>query len=129
MAAKRRANSAGVRCSSALWGRSSLWLTAPRFDLSLRVFEIDKRFFVEALVAELAVEALDEAVLLRLAGMDEIQMHAVAVRPGIKLSAGKFGAIVGGEGRGAKRFCKIPRVSKSSRFRTMSIKAPSLSPA
>lgn len=47
----------------------------------LGIGEIGKPVLVQALVPKLAVEALHEAVLDRLARPDEIQPNAAAVRP------------------------------------------------
>jgi hypothetical protein len=49
---------------------------------------------VEALITEFAVEALNEAVLEGLPGTDEIEFHAVLVRPGVQRPARKLGAVV-----------------------------------
>ena len=38
---------------------------------------------IEAFVAQTAVEALDETVLHRLAGLDELKFHAYALAPSI----------------------------------------------
>jgi len=43
---------------------------APGFDLLLRVVQAHEHVFVKAFVAELAVEALDVAVLVRLPGLN-----------------------------------------------------------
>ena len=91
---------------------------APRFDLCLRVVEIDKPFFVQALVAELAVEALDETVFHGLAGANEVEVHAVTVRPGIKLAAGEFWTVVGREGgRQSGRGCEPVELARDPRGR------------
>src|SRR5690606_20208005 len=50
---------------------------------------------VEALVAELAVEALDVAVLHRAARLDQQVFDAVALRPGDKDPAGELRTVVG----------------------------------
>jgi hypothetical protein len=49
---------------------------------------------VEAFLAEAAVEALDRAVLNRLARVDEEQPHAVLVSPAIEVAAAKFRPVV-----------------------------------
>src|SRR5215213_7035953 len=49
---------------------------------------------VEAFLAEAAVEALDRAVLHRLARVDEEQLHAVLVSPAIEVAAAKFRPVV-----------------------------------
>ena len=51
--------------------------------------------FVEALVAELAVEAFDVSVLGRCARLDQDVFEAVPLRPGNEGAAGELRAIVG----------------------------------
>jgi len=58
----------------------------PLFDLDDRV--VREPVLVQALVAERAIEALTEAVLHRLPGIDEVELHAV-----IPLSAGNRSVI------------------------------------
>ena len=54
---------------------------------------------VQALVAELAVEALDVAVLHGPPGLDQDMADTVLVRPGHEGSAGEFRAVVGANGQ------------------------------
>jgi hypothetical protein len=51
--------------------------------------------FVQALVAELAVEAPHVCVLCRLACLDQPQRHAVAVGPAVERVGGELRALVG----------------------------------
>jgi hypothetical protein len=48
----------------------------PSLDCGRRIVEVDKPRLAEALVAELAIEALDAAVLHRPAGIDEVEVDA-----------------------------------------------------
>lgn len=59
------------------------------------VLEVDKLVFVEALVAELAVEAFDVTVLGRLARGDEAMRYLALVGPTFQRQAGKLGSVVG----------------------------------
>lgn len=56
-------------------------LVAPGFDDSPGIVETQEPVFVQALVAELAIPALDVRVLVRLARPDEGEPHVVAVSP------------------------------------------------
>jgi hypothetical protein len=49
---------------------------------------------VQAFFAQRAVQALDERVLGRLAGIDEVERHAVAVRPAMKRLARELRPVV-----------------------------------
>ena len=55
---------------------------------------------VEALITELAVEALDVAVLRRTARLDQDVFDAMPLRPGDERAAGELGAIVRAHGWG-----------------------------
>lgn len=50
---------------------------------------------IQTIVAERTVEAFDECVLLRFAGLNEIELDVATVGPGIKGPAGELGAVVG----------------------------------
>ena len=50
---------------------------------------------VQALVAELAVEALDVSVLCRLAWFDQLVIDAVLLRPSDECAAGELQSVVG----------------------------------
>lgn len=78
---------------------------SPELDLLLCVSQIDKPIRLEAFAAKLAVEALDVPVLGRLAGSDEVQLHAPLEGPSIKslrdelrsvVDANAFGVTAGG---------------------------------
>jgi len=55
--------------------------------------------FVEVLIAELAVEALDVAVLHRPPGLDQDVADAARLRPGHEDPAGEFRAVIGAYGQ------------------------------
>ena len=61
----------------------------PDLDFSPSVSQIGKPVGIQAFVAELAIEAFDEAVLDRLARADEVELDAAPVGPGIQRSAGE----------------------------------------
>ena len=48
---------------------------------------------IQAAVAELTVEAFDEGVLCRLAGLDKVQLRAGLLRPRIQLASATDGLI------------------------------------
>ena len=54
----------------------------PFFDDLARLVEVGEQVFVEALVAQAAVEALDEAILHRFARRDVVPFDAALVLPG-----------------------------------------------
>ena len=62
-------------------GSRQIVVQAPLFDDLPRVAEAAEPVLVEALVAQAAVEALDEGVLHRLARRDEAQAYAALVGP------------------------------------------------
>ena len=74
-------------------------IAAPGRDDRLGVLERREPVFVEAFVAELAVEALDVGVLGRLAGLDQQQLYAVGLRPLVQRSAGELRPLVGADRR------------------------------
>jgi len=57
--------------------------------------EIAEVVIVQALVTELAIEALDVGVLRRLASCDELQIYRFAVGPAIQRAAGELWPLVG----------------------------------
>src|SRR5579863_4641494 len=63
--------------------------------LFLGVFEVDKLLFVQALIAELSVKALDVAVLGGFPWGDEAVLDLVIVRPALERQARKLRAVVG----------------------------------
>ena len=78
---------------------------APGFDLDLRIDHAHKPMFVEAFVAELAVEAFDVRVLNRPAGSNEAQRDAGGVGPRVERAARKLRPIVRAPG------ARMPRTS------------------
>ena len=66
----------------------------PGLDDLAGILEIEEPVFVEAFIAELAVEAFDESVLGRLAGFDEVKAHAVAPGPFVERLANHLRAVV-----------------------------------
>ena len=60
--------------------------------------EAVEHFFIEAFIAQLAVEALREAVLLWCAGRDVVPGDAGLVLPFQNGAAGQLGAVVGDDG-------------------------------
>jgi hypothetical protein len=66
----------------------------PVFDGPLRVGQAEEPVLVEALVAQLAIEALDETVLLGLTGIDELQLDAGLVSPLVERPARQLRAPV-----------------------------------
>ena len=65
-----------------------------RLDLLPRVVEADEPVFVQALVPELPVEALDVRVLDRLPRPDEVESDAALERPAVHDAARELGAVV-----------------------------------
>ena len=84
----------GVRSPSEPCGRSALVVLPPIFNDSPGMGEIREPVFVETFVAKRAVEALNEGVLRRLAGLDELQRDAVVVGPGIKGATDELGSVI-----------------------------------
>lgn len=66
----------------------------PGFDEKLGISEARKPVDVESLIAEAAIEALDEGGLDRLAGLDEWPLDPVLVGPVIEDAAGQFGSVI-----------------------------------
>jgi hypothetical protein len=69
-------------------------VNAPRFDLQLRVGQDDKPVVVQALLATLAVEALDERVLDQFAGANETERHVRRIGPCLQPATGKLGPVI-----------------------------------
>ncbi len=69
-------------------------LPPPLFDFGFCVLHVEKPVQVEALASESAVERLDESVLSRLAGLDEVQANAVPAGPAVELSASELRAVI-----------------------------------
>ena len=64
------------------------------------IVEREEHFHVQTLIPEPSIEALDEAVLDRLAWPNNIQLYPVAVSPGVHDATGKLTPIAHGEGPG-----------------------------
>ena len=72
-------------------------VTPPVGDDVAGLGERDEPMLVEALVAELAVEAFDVAVLRRAARFDQDVLDAVLLRPGDEGAAGELRPVVPSE--------------------------------
>lgn len=66
----------------------------PGRDLGAGIVEIEEQGLVEQLVAHAAVEALDRAVLHRLAGRDEVPLDGRAAAPDGHGVRGELGSVV-----------------------------------
>jgi hypothetical protein len=80
-------------------GRRAVWpdgvvVEQPVSNLGAGVEEVGEPVVVETLVAKLAVEALDVAVLGGLSGTDEVKLHAPTMGPGVENSAGELRTVV-----------------------------------
>src|SRR5262245_54001777 len=62
----------------------------PSLDLPSCIGKVNEPILVQALVAKLPVEALDEGVLDRLAGTDEVQLDSRTIGPGVERLAGEL---------------------------------------
>jgi hypothetical protein len=82
-------------------GPDCIVVYAPALDDLARVRQAEEPVFVQALVAEAAVEALDVGILVRLARVNEVQSDALRVRPGIEGSPDELRPIVPAEWRSA----------------------------
>ena len=67
----------------------------PSFDDPAGLGERGEHMLVQALIPQLAIEALHEAVLLRLARRDVVPLDAIPLRPLEHGVAGKLRAVVG----------------------------------
>lgn len=70
----------GVQPEPTMWAHAIV-LPAPALDAPLGVGEIEEELFVQALVAELVVEALAVGIVDRLAGSDEAERNPARPRP------------------------------------------------
>jgi hypothetical protein len=92
--------------------RASLVVVCPPFfDDLASVSEGEEPVFVQALVAQPAVEALDVGVLDGLAGIDEAQANTVLIGPLVEGLAGQLGAVVESISAGAAPRSSITRSS------------------
>lgn len=66
----------------------------PLVDFMSSIGQAQKPVLIEAAIAELAVEALDEGILCRLARLDEGQRDLPLTRPEEHRLAGQFGAVI-----------------------------------
>ena len=88
-------------------------VAAPAFDREAGVVQAGEPVLVEALVPELPVEALDKRILYGLAGLDEVELHAVLVGSLIQDAARELRSVVHDKG------LRQPRVrARRSRSRT-----------
>ena len=71
-------------------------IVAPGFDIRARLVQADEHVLVQAFIAQAAVEALDECILDRLAGLDVVPGKPVD-RPAQDRNAGQLSAVVRGE--------------------------------
>ena len=62
---------------------SGVVVDLPCFDDPARFSEVGEEMFVEALVAQPAIEGLDEAVLRWFAGCDVVPFHAAFLLPSV----------------------------------------------
>ena len=69
-------------------------ILAPSLDLSSGTVQADKNMFIETLVPKLAVETFDVGVLRRFPRLNEVELDAVRVRPGIKRLADKLWPVI-----------------------------------
>ncbi len=72
----------------------------PGLDDRPRLLQRREPVYIQAFVAEAAVEGLDEGVVRRLTRPGELQPHVVAVRPGVQRLGNELRAIVDRERRG-----------------------------
>src|SRR6266850_2536793 len=68
---------------------------APPFDQHPGLVQHGEPVFVETFIPHLPVETLHVGVLHRLAGLDELLLHAALVGPAIQRPTGEFRAVVG----------------------------------
>ena len=66
----------------------------PQIQLPTCIGQVEEHLHVQALVAQLAVEALDVTVLYRSARTDEVQVHTVAIRPVVEGLTGELCSVV-----------------------------------
>ena len=66
----------------------------PMLDRRLSILEAGKPVQIEAVLSELAVEALDKRVLSRLSWLDEVQLHPLVLGPEEHRLAGELRTVV-----------------------------------
>jgi hypothetical protein len=102
----------GAGAASVLLGKGRRWNTPQRTvwsdlvvvltpvgNLLASLGQCLEPLLVQALIAELAIEALDIAVLHGSARLDQDVAHTVRMCPGQKLATGELGAVVGANGQ------------------------------
>jgi len=70
-------------------------IVPPRAQDGASLSKRGEQRLVEQFVAQAGIEALDEGILLRLAGRDVMPLDPRLLRPAQDRQAGEFGAIVG----------------------------------
>ena len=70
---------------------------SPGFDLGLRVGDRRELVHVQTLVPEPPIERLDKRVFDGLAGADEVELHAAAIRPVFERPRLELGAVIHGD--------------------------------
>jgi hypothetical protein len=81
-------------------------IDSPAFDGLPRIVQSEKPVLVEALLAELAMEAFDVAVLHRSAGCDEVQCDLVLISPLVQSPGGELCAVINDNRTGMPRCCR-----------------------
>ena len=65
-----------------------------------------EQLYIQAFIPEPSVEALDKAVLHRLAGPDEVQLHSMLIGPTVHDPAAKLRPIIHRDGFGIAALCR-----------------------
>ena len=73
---------------------------ALRFDLRLGVINGRELVDVQALIAQSAVEGLDEGIFHRFSGPNEIELHRALIRPVFERSRHELRAVIDGDRAG-----------------------------
>lgn len=71
---------------------------APITDFLPGVSKILEPMFIQTLIAEFSVKALDVTILNRLSRLDQLQLNAMMVSPLIQCSASIFRPLIGSDG-------------------------------
>ena len=67
----------------------------PAFDFVFGVVDIAPPVFVQALIADLAVEAFDVSILIGFTRLDKLMINFPFVSPGIECGSRELGPVVG----------------------------------
>jgi hypothetical protein len=67
----------------------------PAFDFVFSVIDIAPPVLVQALIADLAVEAFDVSILLGFPRLDKLMINFPLVGPGIESGSRKLGPVIG----------------------------------